>query len=347
MKVGIIGLSQVGKTTLLEALSGAHGAQGHGGAGVALAIVKVPDARMAELVRIYNPDEVMFATIEFEDISGVGSGEKGSAAALAAARDVDVLVVLVRAFESSWVPAPLDRVDPAAELASIHDELLLADLQIIENRQANIQKGLRKVGDHDALGREQALLERCQKAIEQQQGLASLQMTDAEQKMLRSYAFLTLKPCVAVANVGEDDAANPPAMSEGVALSLCVSLEKELQELDEEDRAEFMADAGLTELAAGRLIRACFDAAGLNTFFTAGPNQTRSWIVEVGASAPQAAGKVHTDMEKGFIRAEVVAYDDLLEADSFKAARAAGKVRMEGKTYIVQDGDVVLFHFSR
>jgi len=344
VKVGIIGLSQVGKTTLLEALSGAHGA--HGG-GVALGTVKVPDARMAELVRIYTPDEVVFATIEFEDISGVGSGEKGSAAALAAARDVDVLVLLIRAFESSWVAAPLDRVDPEAELAAVHDELLLADLQVIENRLENIKKGLRKVGDHDALGREQTLLQRCREAIEQQQGLASLQMTETEQKLLRSYAFLTLKPCVGVANVGEGDAAEPPPMPEGVALSLCVALEKELQELDDEDRAEFMADAGLTELAAGRLIRACFDAAGLNTFFTAGPNQTRSWIVEVGASAPEAAGKVHTDMEKGFIRAEVVAYDDLLAADSFKAARAAGKVRMEGKTYIVQDGDVVLFHFSR
>jgi GTP-binding protein YchF len=358
VKVAIIGLRQVGKTTVLGALTGAHGAwrNHHHAEGVAPGMVKVPDERLHHVAQMCEPERTVFATIEFEDVTGMFShltGQGSGGPAVAAARDADAILMVVRAFDSPHVPAPLGRVDPQGEYDTMRAELLLADLQVIENRIEAVHKSMRKPGKQDALGRELALLERCRRAVEREEGLRGVEMTEAEAKELRSYAFLTLKPPVCLLNIGEEHVADPPRFGELEALvpppvKMCAKLEDELMELDEQDRAAFMDDAGLRQMAAAGLIRACFEAAGLVTFFTAvGSKEVHAWIAQAGSTAPQAAGKVHSDMEHGFIRAEVVSYEDLAACGSLKEARAHGKMRMEGKDYVVRDGDVITFHFSR
>jgi GTP-binding protein YchF len=355
LRVGIIGLPQSGKTTLLAALTGAHGAAaGHHYDSPAIGVVKVPDDRLQRLAEIYNPKKVTPATVEFEDITGVFAemvGEKGSGQAVGRARDMDVLLLVLRAFESPYVVPTLDEVDPVAEYEAIRSELLLADMAVVERRLQNIQRDLKKPRDRDALLAEQELMQRCMEAIESEEGLAGMDLTRAEHKQLGHYSFLTLKPHMCVLNIGEDDVGSPPDWPALERLSpppvkTCAELEKELMDLDEDERGLFMDDAGLEEMAAGEVIRACFETAGLISFLTVGPDEVRSWTIKRGTQAPGAAGAIHSDFEKGFIRAEVVSFDELDEAGSWKEARSRGDVRMEGKDYVVQDGDVIVFHFS-
>lgn len=353
VRVGIIGLPQTGKSALFGALTGAHGATG-GYEGVSLGAVRVPDERLAVLERIFEPQKVTPATIEFEDITGVFahlSGGSGSGSVVASAREVDVILMVMRTFDASHVPAPLGRVDPTAEYRTMRAELLLADLFVIEKRIRSIDAALKRPGDRDALRREQNLLRRCQAAIEDVQDLLAVEMTSGERKMLRNYSLLTLKPHVCLLNISEADAADPPRIEalEGLEpppLKMCAELEQELMELEPEDRAAFLEDAGLDEMAAGRVVRECLSAAGMITFFTTVSRELRAWPVMDGSTAREAAGKIHSDMERGFIRAEVVHFDALVEAGSFKEARAQGHVRMEGKDSTVLDGDVITFHFS-
>jgi hypothetical protein len=355
LRVGIIGLPQTGKTTLLAALTGAHGAAaGQHYDSPAIGVVKVPDDRLERLEEIYKPDKVTPATVEFEDITGVFAhltGDKGSGQAVGHARDMDALLLVLRAFPSPYVVPTLDEVDPAAEYDEIRSELLLADMAVVERRLEKIEQDLKKPRDRDALLTEQDLMERCMEAIESEEGLAGLELTPAERKQLGHYSFLTLKPHLCVINLGEDDVADPPTWPEledlnPAPVKTCAELEQELMELDEEERGLFMEDAGLEEMAGGEVIRACFEAAGLISFLTVGPDEVRSWTVQRGATAPKAAGVIHSDFEKGFIRAEVVSFEKLDEAGSWKDARSQGDVRMEGKGYVVQDGDVIVFHFS-
>jgi hypothetical protein len=357
MRVGIIGLPQSGKTTLFNALTGAHGEVGgyHAGERVSVGVVRVPDERLDALRQMLQPEEALPATIEFEDIAGVFThltGEKQSGQAVASLRDTQAILMLLRCFQSPFVPEILGGVDPLRECNSMDQELLLLDLQVIEKRLEAIAHDLKRgAADRDALLHEQELLGRCRSAIEDQKGLRAVRMAPVEEKMLRSYAFLTLKPRLCVLNIGEDQIPSPPRLEKPdlpvPPIPVCARLELELMGLEEDERAAFLEDAGLKEMACGSIIRACYGLLELRSFFTYAANKVRAWTVEAGAGAKAAAGRVHTDMERGFIRAEVVSFEELKACGSVKEARARGKIRMEGKDYEVQDGDVITFHFSR
>ncbi len=358
MRVGIVGLPQSGKTTLFNALTGAHGEVGgyRAGGQLSLGVVNVPDERLAALTGMLQPKEAQAATIEFEDVGGVFAhltGGERSGRAVAALRDCDGIAMVLRCFEAASMIEVLGEVNPVREYHAMQDELLLTDLEVIEKRLEAIAHDLKKpVPERDALQQEQKVLERCRQAVEQERNLLSVQMSEAEGKAIRSYAFLTLKPCVCVVNIGEGQIGSPPRFDELAGLRpppvpICAQLEMELMGLEAGERAAFIEDVGLAEMAAGQVIRACYGALGLRSFFTCVSDKLRAWTIERGADAKCAAGKIHTDMERGFIRAEVVSFEDLAGAGSLREARAAGKVRMEGKDYEVRDGDVITFHFSR
>jgi hypothetical protein len=356
MNVGIVGLPQAGVTTVFNALTGAHGEVGgyHPGEHVSLGVVRVPDARLDPLAETLQPDEVIQATIQFEDIGGVFAhltGGDQSGRAVGALRDTDAILMVLRCFESPFVLEVFGEVDPMHEYRAMTEEMLLADLQVIEKRLDAIETDLRKATpERERLEKERELLERCRTAIEEERSLRDIELNRAHRKMLRNYSFLTLKPRLCLLNIGEGQIGDEPELEkiEPPPIPICAELEMEIMELDdEEDREVFLQEAGLEQPAAGRVIRACYDLLDLRTFFTHVHGQLRAWTVEAGATAPEAAGKVHSDMQEGFIRAEVVSTEDLLACGSGKDARSAGKLRMEGKDYEVQDGDVITFHFSR
>ncbi len=353
MRVGIIGLPLSGKTTLFNALTGAHGdTTFHGGGDhVEHGVVTVPDERLDALAEMLTPREVLAATIEFEDIGGVFAhldGDDHGGRATAEAREVDALLMVLRAFESDYAPRALDGAGPERQYGAMTEELLLADLEVIEKRLHGLESDIRKATpERDTFIREQQVLARCRAAVEEGKGLRDLALPGADEKLLRSYSLLTLKPHLCVLNIGEGQIAEPPAVEGLQPVPICAELEMELMDLDADERGAFLEDAGLAEMASGRVIRACYGAAGLCTFFTHVSDKLRAWTVPVGTPARQAAGRIHTDMEKGFIRAEGVSCADLLVAGSLKDAKSVGRLRMEGKDHEIQDGDVVTFHFSR
>jgi GTP-binding protein YchF len=351
----MVGLPQAGTTTLFNALTGAHGEVGgyHPGEHVSVAVVRVPDPRLDALAEALEPREVIPATIHFEDVGGVfshlGGGER-SPRAVAALRDTDGILMVLRAFESPFVLEVFGEVDPLHEYNAMRQELLLADLEVIEKRLQAIEHDLGKaLPEREALEAEHDLLGRCREAVEQERGLRTLTLNPAEEKMLRSYAFLTLKPQICLLNIDEELIPDPPRL-EGIEpppIPICAEFEMELLDLQEDEREPFMREAGLAEPASGRIIRACYEQFGLCSFFTCVSEKLRAWTIEVGTDARSAAGHIHSDMEEGFIRAEVVSFEDLRDCGSLKEARASGVLRMEGRDYEVQDGDVVTFHFSR
>jgi len=357
MKVGIVGLPQSGKTTVFNALTGAHGEVGgfHGAGEVAVAVLKVPDERLDYLVGLFRPERAVAASIEFEDITGGFSQRGGTdrdAQALAAMRGTDALLMVLRCFENPSVPHVEGSVNAVRDLHTMMDELLLADLAVIENRIRTLQKGIKRPSpERDRQKAELALLERCSEAVESGQGILSVRMTAEEEKMLRSYAFLTLKPSLCLLNVGEGepgggtDALRLQSL-EPPPITMCGKLEMEIMELEPQDRQPFMEDLGIDELVSDRVVRACYELMGLRSFFTYAGRDVRAWTVRAGEDALAAAGKIHSDMARGFIRAEVVAFDDLKECGSIQQARLQGKVRLEGKDYQVQDGDVITFRFG-
>lgn len=359
-KCGIVGLPNVGKSTLFNALTRAGIAAENfpfctiePNAGV----VPMPDPRLDRIAEIVKPQKVIPTTMEFVDIAGLVEGaSKGEGLGnqfLANIRETDAIAHVVRCFEDENVTHVSNRVHPAEDIEVINTELQLADLQTIENAINRVSR-VAKSGDKEELARLQ-YLEKLQAYIDQGNPARTFETPDDMTDVLRGLHLLTLKPVLYIANVDEDGFENNPhldavqaiAEREGAeVVAICNKLEAEIVELDDEERAEFLADLGMAEPGLDRVIRAGYRLLGLQTYFTAGPKEARAWTVRSGASAPQAAAVIHTDFERGFIKAEVIAYDDYIEFNGESGARDAGKWRQEGKDYIVVDGDVIHFRFN-
>lgn len=364
MKLGIVGLPNVGKSTLFNSLTKA-GAESANYPFCTIdpnvGIVAVPDERLKLLGDMYHSKKVTPAVIEFVDIAGLVKGaSKGEGLGnqfLSNIREVDAIVHVVRCFEDSNVVHVDGSVNPLRDIETINLELIFSDLEILERRMAKVGKGARM---DKTLAKEQSLLEKVKAHLEEGKPALNFETDDEdEQALLASYNFLTYKPVIFAANVAEDDLAEDGVGNEGVirvreyakesgseVFVICAQIEQEIAELDEEEKAMFLDDLGLKESGLEKLIKASYQILGLQSFLTSGEDETRAWTIKIGTKAPQAAGKIHTDFERGFIKAEVVNYKDLLEQGSLAAAREKGLVGMEGKEYVVKDGDVILFRFN-
>ncbi|GAB4263851.1 MAG: redox-regulated ATPase YchF [Deferrisomatales bacterium] len=360
METGIVGLPLSGKTTLFNLLTHSHAETGFasGKKKVNLGISRVPDPRLDRLAAIWNPKKTTHATIRYVDVAGVekGSGKEGLAGeALTHLKNTDALLVVVRAFASDQVPHPEGSVDPLRDLEMLQAEFLLSDLIIVENRLERIAKQMKGKAEK-ALEVERALLERCREALEAERPLRELELGDDEARTLKGFQFLTRKPLVIALNLGEDDLARAEeilapvrAQWEGpsvTATTLCATIEQEISELSPEDARAFLDDLGIESSATDRIIRATYDLLGLISFFTMGEDECRAWTIRRHTKAPEAAGAIHTDLERGFIRAEVVTYEDFVAAGSLAACRDKGLLRLEGKDYVVQDGDILNIRFN-
>jgi len=355
MRVALIGPPCSGKSTLFAAVAEAGGShvdlsrpdQAH------LAVVKVPDDRLTWLAEQYAPKKVTPAELTFVDLPGFDladeAGRNRARTHWQEMRNSDMLVLVVRDFEDASVPAYRGRVDADGDIAELLAEMLFADLEQVTTRIERLEAALRKpTAQRDEQKRELALMKRLVEALEAEQRIGTVQTTEAESKLLRSFAFLSEKPALVLLNHGEDDLGEgPPGRREGLeCLMLSAKIEEEIAQLPADQRAEFLADLGVAESARDRLIHACYQQLRLASFLTISENECRAWTIPAGTDAVTAAEEIHTDIARGFIRAETVSHEELKSAGSMKAARAAGKVRLEGKGYVVQDGDVINFRFN-
>lgn len=363
MKLGIVGLPNVGKSTLFNCLTKAGAASANYPFCTIepnVGIVAVPDDRLTELTKMYNSAKTTPAVIEFVDIAGLVRGaSKGEGLGnqfLSHIREVDAIVHVVRCFEDDDIIHVDGSVDPMRDIDTINLELIFADLETLERRYAKTAKAAKA---DKSMAAELEVIEKVRKVLEDGQRAKVLKLNEDEQAILDSFQLLTAKPVIYAANVTEEDLADDGASNAQVAqvreyaaehgeqvFVVCAKIEEEIAMLEEEEKQMFLEELGLTHSGLDRLIAASYDLLGLISYLTAGPTESRAWTIKKGTLAPQAAGKIHSDFERGFIRAEVVAYDDLMSCGSYAAAREKGLVRSEGKEYEMKDGDVVLFRFN-
>ena len=354
MRVALVGPPQSGKSTLFAAVAeagGSHvdisrGDQPH------LAVVKVPDERLTWLAQQYQPKKFTPAELEFLDLPGFDLSDEAARAHShthwPALRQSDMIALVLRAFAEQTVPAYRGRVDPQGDAQEMLTELLFADLDQVTSRVEKLEASVKKpTTRRDEQLKELELMKRLAETLENEQPIATAVQSDSEAKFLRSFAFMSQKPVLTVLNCSEDDLGGEADEIAGApAMRLSAKIEEEIAQLSPEDRGEFLADLGIAQAARDRLIRACYERLNLVSFLTVGPDECRAWTIPAGTDAVTAAGEIHSDIARGFIRAETVAYDDYRTAGDMKAAKAAGKVRLEGKSYVVQDGDIINFRFN-
>lgn len=358
MEIGIIGLPYSGKSTIFSTLL-KHKESLEGKQNAERGIVKIPDPRLDRLTEIFNPKKKVAATIEYVKVPGLESADRNSqglpAQFLTNLKNVDALLIMVRQFENEFYPHPLDRIDPAADIDFINAEFLLSDLMIVENRFEKLSKLVLKTQDEKDK-RELQLITRLKEQLEKERPLRELDFNEKEEIILRGYQFITAKPVLYVINISEDQIGKSGEIEKELQrfvtpkcalTSLSAEIEKEISELSAEDAADFMEDLGISEPALNKLIRSSHELLGLISFFTVGEDECRSWTIRKNTPAQKAAGVIHSDLEKGFIRAETVHYDTLIEQNgSLSACKEKGLLRLEGKEYIVQDGDILNIRFN-
>ena len=355
MQTGIIGLPQVGKTTLFRILTKAHLEAKAGASATHVGVAKVPEPRLVELAKLYNPKKITYATVQYVDLGGMQKERVRDS--LASLREVDAIMHVIRVFEDPSVPHAAGSIDPLRDATNLELELILSDHDQILRRLERLGKDLKKKSDPVLLA-EKNVLEKCKGHLEAEKPLRELELTAEEKKPIGGFLFLSARPVLYVLNLGDEEADKLETAVERHKLSalqgranaavvaVCGRLEAELAEMEEKEAAELLASYGLKEPGLNRLIRATYDLMGLIQFFTAGEPEVRAWTIRKGSTAQKAAGAIHSDIEKGFIRAEVVKWSDLLEAGSIAVAKEKAQVRLEGKEYVVQEGDVILFRHS-
>jgi hypothetical protein len=358
VKAGIIGYAQSGKTTLFNILTQAGIQTGYAAKEeMNLGIAKVPDPRLWTLSEMFRPKKTTPATVEYIDLPGVAKGEFKTASQLSSLKNADALMHVVRAFEDPQNPHPEGSIDPARDIANFELEMIFADLATVENRLERLEKEQKKIKSAE-LEAENQLLQEFKHRLENEQALRELEVAPEHLKRMRGFAFLSLKPEIVVLNLSESDIKNMDTAVEKFNLSswtkrpslgfsaVCGKIEAEISDLPPADAQAFLEDLGFTEAGLNRVIRDTYRILNLISFFTVGEDEVRAWTIQRGTSAQRAAGEIHSDIERGFIRAEVVACDHLIAAGSMAACKEKGQVRLEGKEYVVHDGDVINFRFN-
>jgi len=359
MKIGIIGLEQSGKTTIFSALTSSEGSTSHGKREASMSVVKVPDKRLDRLHELFPTGKKVQATIEYVDVSGLSRGatkRKGfQEQFLGNIRNIDTLLVVLRKFENELAPHSEGSIDPARDWKILGEEFLFSDMAVLENRIERLSKEAKKLKDA-AKTKELELLQKCYETLESEQPLREIEFSEEEDRMLRGYQFLTAKPVLLVLNIDETDMGNEEQLlrdysilcsGKGTLLvSLSANLEMEIAQLPDEDKISFQQEMGISEPALNKMIRHSYELLGLIPFFTAGEQEVRAWTIKKNTRAQNAAGEIHSDLERGFIRAEVVPFEKLSELRTFAKCKEEGVLRLEGKEYIVQNGDVITYRFN-